>query len=122
MQEEKKILVIDDDQEILEVLKTILEANHFKVIGLERSDDILQSVDEHHPDLILTDYLLWGMNGGKICSEIKKHKHTSQIPVVLLTGYEDFANSFGGFGFDARLSKPFDIKNLLKTISDCLAA
>jgi two-component system phosphate regulon response regulator PhoB len=118
----KKILVIDDDKEILEVVKTILEDHHFEVVGLERSDDILQLVEEHHPDLILTDYLLWGMNGGKICTVIKSHKTTSHIPVVLLTAYQDFAMSFGNFGFDAFLSKPFNIKTLLKTINDCLAA
>jgi two-component system phosphate regulon response regulator PhoB len=72
--------------------------------------------------LILTDYLLWGMNGGKICSVIKSNKNTSHIKVVLLTGYHDFAMSFGNFGFDALLSKPFDIKKLIKTISNCLAA
>jgi two-component system phosphate regulon response regulator PhoB len=119
---EKKILIIEDDQETLELLKTILEDHHFAVVGLERSDDILQLVEQHHPDLILTDYLLWGMNGGKICSVIKSHKDTSHIKVVLLTGYHDFAMSFGNFGFDALLSKPFEIKKLLKTISSCLAA
>ncbi|MBD1363094.1 response regulator [Mucilaginibacter sp. ZT4R22] len=118
----KRILIIEDDREILEVLKTILEDHHFEVVGLERSDDILQLVEQHHPDLILTDYLLWGMNGGKICSVIKSHKYTSHIKVVLLTGYQDLAMSFGNFGFDAFLSKPFEIKKLLKTISSCLAA
>lgn len=118
----KRILVIEDDQEILEVLTTILENHDFEVVGLERSDDILELVEQHHPDLILTDYLLWGMNGGKICSVIKSHENTTHIPVILLTGYQDFAMSFGSFGFDAFLSKPFNIKTLLKTISECLAA
>ena len=118
----KKILIIEDDQATLEVLKTILEEHHFEVVGLERSDDILHLVEQHNPDLILTDFLLWGMNGGKICSVIKSHKNTAHIPVVLLTGYENFATIFGNFGFDAFLSKPFEIKKLLKTISNCLAA
>ncbi|AMR33536.1 hypothetical protein A0256_19965 [Mucilaginibacter sp. PAMC 26640] len=118
----RKILIVEDDHETLEVLKTILEEHHFEVVGVERSDDILQLVKQHGPDLILTDFLLWGMNGGKICSVIKSHKDTSHIPVVLLTGYENFATLFGNFGFDAFLSKPFEIKKLLKTISSFLAA
>jgi two-component system phosphate regulon response regulator PhoB len=118
----KKILIIEDDQETLEVLKMILKVHHFEVVGLERSDDILQLVEQHHPDLILTDFLLFGMNGGKICNVIKSHKNTLHIPVVLLTGYENFATLFANFGFDAFLSKPFEIKKLLNTISSCLAA
>ncbi len=63
----KRILIIEDDEDILQVLETVLVYNEFEVNGLERTDDILGAVEQYEPDLVLTDYLLSGTNGGKIC-------------------------------------------------------
>ena len=69
----KKILIIEDDEDILQVLETVLVHNDYTVNGLERTDDILKSIEQYNPDLVLTDYLLSGTNGGKICQQIKSH-------------------------------------------------
>lgn len=118
----KKILIIEDDDEIREVLETVLTTNNLDVTGINRTDDILESIKEHSPDLVLTDYLLWGMNGGKICRMIKSHKDTCHIPVVLISAYHELAISLGNFGFDAFIQKPFKINSLIRTINKCLSA
>src|ERR1700743_785476 len=114
----KQILIIEDDEDILQVLETVLEYNDFTVKGLNRTDDILQSVADYKPDLVLTAYLLSGTNGGKICQQIKSHKETCHIPVILISAYPELAASLGNFGFDAFITKPFDINILVKRIKE----
>lgn len=113
----KQILIIEDDEDILQVLETVLEHNDFTVKGLSRTDDIFKSIDEYKPDLVLTDYLLSGTNGGKICQLIKGNKDTCHIPVILISAYPELAVSLGTFGFDAFITKPFDINVLVKKIN-----
>jgi two-component system phosphate regulon response regulator PhoB len=115
---EKQILIIEDDEDILQVLETVLIYNDFTVKGLNRTDDIFKSMEEFKPDLILTDYLLSGTNGGKICQLIKSNKDTCHIPVVLISAYPELAISLGNFGFDAFITKPFDINMLVNKIRE----
>ena len=116
----KRILIIEDDDDVLNVLKEVLEFNNFDVKGINRTDDILEIVNEYHPDLVLTDFLLSGTNGGKICQLIKSNKDTCHLPVILLSGYPDLAIALGNFGFDDFIAKPFSIKDLMKRINKCL--
>jgi len=117
----KQILIIEDDEDILQVLETVLVFNDFNVKGLSYTDDIFQSMAEFTPDLVLTDYLLSGTNGGKICQQIKANKDTCHIPVILISAYHELAISLGTFGFDAFITKPFDINKLVKKINQLTA-
>ncbi|MDB5143556.1 MAG: response regulator [Mucilaginibacter sp.] len=116
----KQILIIEDDEDILQVLETVLGYNDFTVKGLNRTDDIFQSIEDYKPDLVLTDYLLYGTNGGKICQQIKGNKDTCHIPVILISAYPELASSLGNFGFDAFITKPFDINMLVRKIDELL--
>lgn len=117
----KTILIIEDDETILDVLETVLSANNFNVHGISRTDNIVDTVKKYSPDLILTDYLLSGLNGGKICQVIKSTKETCLIPVVLISGFQELAISLGNFGFDGFIPKPFEIGHLVSTIKNLLA-
>lgn len=117
---EKRILIIEDDEDILQVLETVLLQNEFVVKGLGRTDDILKLTAEFKPDLILTDFLLSGTNGGKICQLIKSDKSTCHIPVILISAYPELAVSIGTFGFDAFITKPFDINALVSKIHELI--
>ena len=116
----RQILIIEDDDEILQVLDTVLTYNDFKVTAIDRTDDIYATIQKHKPDLIITDYLLSGLNGGKICPLIKSNKETCHIPVMLISGYPELATSFGNFGFDAFINKPFNIGELIDKIDDLI--
>jgi DNA-binding response OmpR family regulator len=116
----KQILIIEDDEDILQVLETVLTYNEFKVTGIDQTHDIFESIELHKPDLVLTDYLLPGLNGGKICQLIKSNKETCHLPVVLISAYPELAFSFGNFGFDAFINKPFDIGALVEKIEELL--
>ncbi len=116
----KQILIIEDDSDILQVLETVLVYNEFTVTSIEGTDDIFESVETYKPDLILTDYLLTGLNGGKICQLIKGNKDTCHLPVILISAYPELATSFGNFGFDAFINKPFNIGELVDKIEELL--
>jgi DNA-binding response OmpR family regulator len=116
----KQILIIEDDEEILKVLETVLEYNEFGVAAINDTDNIFEAIEKYQPDLILTDFLLSGQNGGEICQKVKSNKDTCHIPVILISGYPELAVSFGKFGFDAFINKPFNIGDLVDKIDELL--
>ena len=116
----KQILIIEDDEDILQVLETVLAYNEFGVTGIDGTEDIYEAIEKYKPDLVLTDYLLSGLNGGKICQLIKSNKETCHLPVVLISAYPELAISFGKFGFDAFINKPFNIQELVDKIDELL--
>lgn len=116
----KQILIIEDDGDILQVLETVLTYNEFSVTGIPGTEDIFESIEKYKPDLILTDYLLSGLNGGRICQLIKSNKETCHLPVMLISAYPELATSFGNFGFDAFINKPFNIGELVEKIDELL--
>ena len=116
----KQILIIEDDEDILQVLETVLAYNEFGVIGIDGTEDIFETIEKYKPDLVLTDYLLSGLNGGRICQLIKSNKDTCHLPVVLISAYPELAISFGKFGFDAFINKPFNIQELVDKIDELL--
>jgi two-component system phosphate regulon response regulator PhoB len=120
MSTKKSILIIEDDGDILQVLETVLTYNDFSVHGINRTDDIFETIKKYKPDLVLTDYLLSGLNGGKICQLIKSNKDTCHLPVMLISAYPALATSFGNFGFDAFINKPFNINDLVDKIKELL--
>ncbi|HWZ15841.1 MAG TPA: response regulator [Mucilaginibacter sp.] len=120
MSTKKNILIIEDDGDILQVLETVLTYNDFSVQGINRTDDIFETIEKYKPDLVLTDYLLSGLNGGKICQLIKSNKDTCHLPVMLISAYPALATSFGNFGFDAFINKPFNINDLVDKIKELL--
>ena len=120
---EKKILVVDDDKAILEMLDEVLSYYGYEVISLSRGDKVLERIDEHHPDLILMDVMLAGMDGRVICSKIKSVESVSTIPIILISATENGAACLNKEGSpNDFVSKPFDIDFLISKIEYQLAA
>jgi two-component system phosphate regulon response regulator PhoB len=112
----KKILVIEDDSDIREVIRVVLNMNDYDVAGISGTDDIIESVKTHKPDLVITDYMLPGLSGGQICQLIKSNAETAHLPVILISAYHKLAIAIGNFNYDAYVKKPFDINHLIKVI------
>jgi len=118
----KKILVLDDNIEILEVIKEVLSYEHFDVQGLAASRDILSVATDFHPDLIILDYRLQDGNGGEICRMFKCHSIFKNVPVIMCTAYTTPNLSFADFGCDAVIEKPFDIDEIVNTVNRLLVS
>jgi DNA-binding response OmpR family regulator len=111
-----KILIVDDQQDILELMKDILEPEGYQVITLMQVEDIFVEIENNQPDIILLDFLLSGINGGEFCAQIKKNPKTQHIPVIFLSAHSRVIESLGHYGYDDFIAKPFDIKDVLATI------
>jgi CheY-like chemotaxis protein len=122
MLSKKKILVIEDDLEILNALEELMHFYDFEFAGIVGTDNVLHTIGVHQPDLVLTDFVLPGMNGGMICRAIKSNETTAHIPFILMTAYHKQAIALGNFGYDAYLAKPFDNSYLIATMKKLLEA
>jgi len=117
MKDRNKILVIEDDQDILFALMAVLDMYGYESAGVPFIQDVRATIAFHQPDLVLTDYVLPGINGGLICKAIKGNPITAHIPVILMTAYHKQAIAVGNFGYDAYLPKPFDNNALIRILN-----
>ncbi|MCR8557273.1 response regulator [Mucilaginibacter sp. BJC16-A38] len=115
-----KILIVEDDHDILGILTDVLQQDGYEVTALNYTDSIINSITQHQPDLVLLDFLLAGINGGELCHEIKMHKEYGGLPVIMLSAFPRVLDSLGNYGSDAFIAKPFDIAVLLRKVKDCL--
>jgi DNA-binding response OmpR family regulator len=113
---QKRILIIDDDISILEILNDIFTDNGYHVETVTDTSDIFKTVTELAPDLVIIDYLLQEINGGEICAQIKKNQSTANIPVVMMTAFPRVMLSLGTYHCDEFIEKPFNLDYLISRV------
>jgi DNA-binding response OmpR family regulator len=112
-----RILAVDDDKDILEVLQYILEDSGYEVETLSDGKYLFDKIKSHSPDLILLDIMLGNMDGRKLCNDVKSSAETHKIPVILVSASHNVDGMSNANGCpDAFVAKPFDIYELLETI------
>jgi DNA-binding response OmpR family regulator len=116
----KKILLLDDNEDILEIVKDILVYAHFEVKPIINSIGLLPVAEEFQPDLIILDYCLADGNGGELCKAIKAHHYLQFIPVIIFSAYTQPNLDFQKFGCDAVISKPFDLDEFFSIVNGLL--
>jgi DNA-binding response OmpR family regulator len=116
-----KILVVDDDPDILNLVEVILTMHNFRVEGLLKWEDIDNSLIDMKPDLILLDVSLSGADGRDICKKIKQSKETQHLPVILFSANSRMANDFEKCQAQDFIAKPFDLSHLVQTIKSHLS-
>ena len=120
MIKDKKILVVDDDQGILEMLELLLDDDGYEVILEPNSVNALKTIEKQHPDLILLDIWMPVISGDQILRSLKTDQKTSSIPVLMYSASTDGKLIAESSGADDFLSKPFDITQLLSAIETLL--
>lgn len=119
----KKILILDDDADILDMLAYLLTESGYEVSTMLRGDRVLETIRSFHPDLILMDVMLANLDGRVICRGLKAQPETNALPVILISGTHDLSESLNQKGApNDFVAKPFDIEYLLKKIEFQLAA
>jgi DNA-binding response OmpR family regulator len=111
-----KILVIEDDPSLSELLSDIFENEGYLFEVYEDTADIFGLVEEFKPDLVLLDYLLPSTNGGEICTQLKTNNETCQIPVIIYSAISKQMLPIQEFHCDSFVAKPFDLDVLLREI------
>lgn len=114
----KKILVIDDEPDIITTLKHLLERRGYEVVVAYDGEAGLKKVSEDNPDLVILDLKLPKLIGEEVCRQIKKDAKTAGIPVIMITGRKLDADRIicRLIGANSYMTKPFEMAELLTKI------
>lgn len=114
----EKILVVEDERDILELIKYNLVKDDYRVTGVGTGEDGLARARAEMPDLVLLDLMLPGVDGLEVCRKLKNDPNTSQIAIVMLTAKGEEADIVAGLemGADDYITKPFSPRILTARI------
>ncbi len=114
----KKILIADDDPDMVEVLTSRFRSNGYDVVGAYNGVWVVVKALKEHPDVIILDIDMPSGNGISVFEQLKKYVQTFFTPVIFITGYPSHKvrNRVIEMGADGFISKPFDAEELLSKV------
>jgi len=117
-----RILVVEDDEALTELLRYNLEAQGYEVETVMRGDDADTRLKEHMPDLVVLDWMLPGLSGIELCRRLRAQQETKQLPIIMLTARGDESERVRGLvtGADDYMVKPFSVPELLARVNGLL--
>lgn len=118
-----KILVVDDEVNILTILKDSLEFSGFQVVTAVDGLDALQMVSKENPHLVVLDIGMPKLDGWEVCRRLKNDPATKDLPIIILTAYAQSSDQRKGLqlGADSFIAKPCDLAYLVEEINSLLA-
>ena len=119
MDNKKTIMVVDDNPDIVTIVKTILEGKGHNVVSAYSGAELFSRLEEQKPDLIILDIMMPQMDGLEVLTQLKGGPNTSSIPVILLTAKVQYEDVLGGYklGADYYITKPFTSTQLVNGIN-----
>lgn len=114
-----KILLVDDDEDILIALKLCLKRNDFEVTAVSQAVNVIDTALHTNPDIILMDINLDGWDGRVICRHLRNENHM-KIPIVLFSALPEYNATVASFGANGFINKPFVMKNLVTALHSYL--
>jgi len=123
MPDTKKILCIEDEREMIDLMRLILERKGFEFIGAEGGTRGLELVEQEQPDLILLDLMMAEMDGWEVYRQLKADKKLKDLPVIVVTAKAQSIDKVLGLHIakvDDYLTKPFSPQDLLRSIERVL--
>ena len=115
-----KVMIFDDDTDLLEVCSLILTAKNFEVIIRDRCTEIIRDVQEHNPDVILMDNWIPDIGGVRATRLVKASSELRHIPVIFFSANNNVSELAAEAGADYSLQKPFDIMELEEIVSSAV--
>ncbi|WP_134090962.1 PleD family two-component system response regulator [Olivibacter sp. XZL3] len=109
---QNKILILDDDEDILYFCSVVFEGLNFEVISSPHSKDIIEQVEQCQPNIILIDNWIPGLGGVKATQTLKSNPALNDIPVILFSANSNLPALAEEAGADSYLKKPFDLDEL----------
>jgi two-component system cell cycle response regulator DivK len=122
MKETKKILIVDDNEDVVTTYRVVLERMGYGVDIARDGNECLEKIEQNRPDIVLLDVLLPGLSGNEVCRLIKETARTSDIPVVAITASvaADTREKMAEVGADAFLLKPIEVSDLNRVVKKFL--
>jgi len=117
--QKKKVLITDDEPNIVRVVAARLQAHNYEVICAYDGEEALERIAEAMPDIILLDIMLPKMDGFEVCRRIRAEEATKHIPIILFSAKTQEEDKRKGreVEADAYIAKPFDPQRLIDTIA-----
>ena len=112
-----KILVVDDDLDILVVMEILLSMKGFEVDVTAKWENTFDKIETFKPDLILLDVLISGNDGRTLCKQLKSKSDTKHIPIIMFSAHPSAAATINEYGADDFIAKPFDVNDLLAKVN-----
>ena len=116
MEKKAKILVVDDDSGIGEMLKTLLEFYGYYVLVTEQPEEVESIIMNKEIDLVMLDMLISGVNGTDVCARLRKNTSTAHIPILMMSALHDAGEKCKKAGANDFIAKPFEVKDFLSSI------
>jgi DNA-binding NarL/FixJ family response regulator len=118
----KRLLVVDDEPNLLRAVAACLKAEDYEVSTARSGHEALLQLAESIPDLIISDIRMPGMDGYKLARQLRGSPRTALVPIVFLTAKDETADRIQGFraGIDAYLTKPFEPEELIAVVNGIL--
>jgi two-component system response regulator VicR len=116
----KRILILDDNRDILDIVHETLTYEQFDVKSTGESADVIPLVENFNPDLVILDYRVAGTNGGELCRQIKAHPKFGNTPVIIFSAYINHQDELWAYGCDAIINKPFDLNELVEKVNSLI--
>ncbi|HEX6437584.1 MAG TPA: response regulator [Candidatus Binatia bacterium] len=119
MDTQRTIMVVDDNPDIITIVKTILEGKGYHVLSASSGQELLNLLTDGKPDLIILDIMMPEMDGLEVLGRLKAVTETASIPVILLTAKVQYEDVLGGYklGADYYITKPFTSTQLVNGIN-----
>jgi len=114
VQNKIKVLVADDDNNIINIIRYSIDSNQFEVLEATNGKEALGMVFSKSPDILILDIMMSGMDGYMVCQELKEHDLTKNLPIIILSAKASIDDKLKaiGFGVDDYMIKPFDPREL----------
>ena len=114
----KKILIVEDEHDLVRLIKYNLEKEGFRVSSVTDGSLVLAEIRREEPDLLVLDLMLPGMDGLEICRQVRRHDRFAGIPILMLTARSGEADRVVGLelGADDYVTKPFSMRELVARI------
>jgi DNA-binding response OmpR family regulator len=113
----KKVVLVDDDPDILEAIQAMLEDEGYLVVTTDRGEEVEAISLSERPDLIVLDMLLSGKDGREIARQLKSQEGTRDIPILMLSAHPRAAKEAQTFEVNDFLAKPFEMDDLLAKVA-----
>lgn len=122
MEKKKKILIIEDEPDMIAMLRTRLEAHNFDVLVANDGQEGFDMYMNHSPDLIILDIMLPKLNGYEVCRKIRRDRDDSSTPIMMLSAKNQDIDRIVGrvIGAETYLTKPFCAEELMNNIEKLL--
>jgi len=119
----RKILVVDDEKELVKLITFNLSIAGYNVLSAKNGIEALEISEQENPDLIILDIMLPRIDGWEVCRRLRQNPHTTNIPIIMLSALSEVNDKLRGFdlGIDDYVTKPFSPRELVVRVKRVLA-